>query len=242
MKKMLLLLISLLIGSLMIISVFAYPNNLSNSQIKQYADAKQCSEKYCYFNVYLHKGWNLMPEPLMDFARMEENAMDDNSKNILENVFSSSYRYLYVPNMKKYLVFKNDNSDFQTKEEMISYNEQGYIHFTPSWVYMKNSAVISIPYYVPNINEYSDLKFRLIKGWNLLTITPHFYKEQITEGTCNIENIYAWDANAQNWKFIPKSKIFGDDDFVGYSTAIKTANNCELGTGSSAGTPPALPN
>ena len=229
MKKRAILLIGLLTLALFAMSISAYTTSGGKHN----------------FNVELHKGWNLMPEAAIDYAKTNDAAIPASTMNILSKTANwGKGRHIYLAHQNKYVTIGLSDNE-AAMQQVYSAAQEGYVHFTPSWVYFKEDTVIDLPFYTALIEEYdNEWKMKMYKGWNLISITPLFAEGDITEGNCNIEKIYAWIAAEQKWQLLPNDAIFGDDDAVGYGVAMKVSSTCKLGksTEESANGVPALPN
>ena len=197
------------------------------------------------FKVKIHKGWNLMPEAGIDYAKLNDAAIPASTMNILStNANWGKGRHLHLSHKNKYVTLGLSN-DEAMMQQVYSAAQEGYVHFTPSWVYFKQDMELDLPYYMAQIAEYdNEWKMKMFKGWNLVFVSPHFAEGDITEGNCNVEKIYAWVAGEQKWEFLPNDEIFGDDDAVGYGVAMKVSSTCKLGKSTEANAEgvPALPN
>ncbi|MBI3032528.1 hypothetical protein HYY69_03570 [Candidatus Woesearchaeota archaeon] len=224
-KRILIILIILSIQSLMIISVSGYQPDY-------------------YFTVTMHKGWNLLPEGSLDYAKLDEKQVSKEVMTILStNANFGEGRYLYVPPMKQYLVL-GGKDDKNAMGKVYGYVDQGYLHFTPSWTYYKKDTVLSLPYYTASIDKFpKEFKLKLHQGWNFLTVMPQFNKGELTDADCEIIRTYAWNPKFQQWTTVNwDEEIMDDDDYMGYGVAVKVKNTCQLRRSYTASNaPPALP-
>ncbi|MBT4824604.1 hypothetical protein HN695_05845 [Candidatus Woesearchaeota archaeon] len=196
------------------LSVYSFPQNIP--------------EEY-KFEVELHPGWNLLPEPLLDFVDYDWDIMDQDDVDVMKD-FSNfgPYRFLYLPKQKEYFKISFVKNPPE-KQNLFPYYEEGYIHFTPSWFYFKGDDLIYLKANVAELEQYSDRDFKIVKGWNLVTVTPHFWTtKELGMGDCDISKVYVWDSQNQEWESTSVSELFFDDDINGYSVALKANNNCEF--------------
>ncbi len=181
----------------------------------------------------IYKGWNLIygfPEP-----------------SVLSGGFDASnikYIYVFIPNIQEYArVYPNPEND------KINQIGDGYLIQTPMWVYSTSETDVNFNG-IYNAVEYQTQEhlplgeLTLFGGWNFVAITPYMIGKKLGDmkGNCNIERLYFWDSQKQEWysenlltKTIP-------NDIVNLGLVMKVSNNCNLGgQGSGLGLPPGLP-
>src|SRR3989338_11471 len=182
-----------------------------------------------YINI--EKGWNL----IYGFVpgSLEGQALDFSHIKAI---------YAYIPEDDEYLRI-HPNPD-NTKIDLVV---DKYLESSIMWAYSDISQRTEYWFEQPlPISETS-----LYPGWNLVRVTPDMFYEKdgqeffswdSVKGNCNIEKVYAWNPEIQNWMLIsPAEESFDFNDFFMMGMAVKVEEGCNLGK-SEIGAPPTIPN
>ena len=241
------------IFSVSIGSVSADDNTSNNEEIdqkSQKADQKSEAVKVIKparenpdytFTVRMFKGWNLMPYGNELFQ--QKKLVSDSAMKIVSNKDNfGTNQYVYLNQLQNYVSLEKWNSNSENevtgaKEKYSSSAQEGYVHFTPAWVYMNNDAVIDVPYMVlPSGKAFAAMqgkklgwKMKLSKGWNFLVVTPHFKYGELDKGNCVFMKAFAWNSQLQRWDRIDWNEdVMNDNDLIGHSLALKTLEECSF--------------
>ena len=206
------------------------------------------------FEFKFTQGWNLIPFGGIELLKQDYSATPASVTSTLSKGLQGDM-YLYNPVSNKYIVFKDDDNEGNDAkmEQVYSYAKKGYIHFSSLWVYLKEDTEVSVPYYTTTMKKIIDsmedeapgYKMRMSKGWNMISVTPHFQLGELGMGTCHVQKSYLWNPFEQNWQsinWVGDIMDGGNEEMYGYGVAVKVSNDCVLSTSSSAGGPPSLPN
>lgn len=194
----------------------------------------------------LNKGWNIIAGTIPN-----EGILSDSEIKIGD----IKAMWYYSPLQKKYLqVHPNPESS------ALQQDDDDFVLTSAMWIYSNKAGKIKYS----TLEDYLPLENRqLYSGWNFVTITPDMYKGDYTpevgneeeyfswdevKGSCNLEKIYAWDYENQDWFGISSStqfKGYDFDDFLGNGMVVKVSSGCKLATPSTTDdgitTPPTLP-
>jgi hypothetical protein len=167
----------------------------------------------------LGPGWNLVYG--FDFSRCDKLQ----PKKLCEDDILAKYMY-FTPLKKYFKVYPNGEELTNEEIEIInSYDKEGYLRHTAWWIYTKEEK--NIYFNVPS--DYDIIsEIKLIKGWNLVPITPDMIGKKLNEfkGNCEILKGFRYDASSASW--VELEKFNQSDILLGF--AVKVEDNCKLGT------------
>ena len=159
--------------------------------------------------IKLYKGWNLisLPGKLVQFS--------DNGCTINRKLLG----FVYIKEQQKYVTL-------QQAQTILGDNFAEYLAKNAFWIYSYENC---------NLRARLDMKvsysgINLYEGWNLVPITEDMVGGYLSDmaSECNLEKIYKWNPQIQNWKKITKDYIFSSaETYYGFIT--KVTNNCVLG-------------
>ena len=159
--------------------------------------------------IKLYKGWNLisLPGKLVQFS---DNGCTSNRKLL---------GFVYIKEKQKYVTL-------QEAQNMLGDGFTEYLAKNAFWIYSYEDCNLRAR--VDVRMSYSGIN--LYEGWNLVPITEDMvggYLSDIMSG-CDIQKIYNWDSQNQEWKKITIDYIFlNSETYYGFIT--KVSNNCMLG-------------
>ena len=106
------------------------------------------------------------------------------------------------------------------------------------WVFSERGGMLkySTAQYSETRNE---LTFQRTAGWNIVSIIPEMFVGEpyaggtfswnSIKGTCDIQKVYAWNPEAQNWMPISVNQKSNDfNDFLGMGMVVKMGQMCQL--------------
>jgi hypothetical protein len=182
----------------------------------------------------IYQGWNLV------YGFMSPNQLS--GSHLISNDIKAVYAF--NPITQEYLrAYPNpDTNAWQNLDSVIDDHELAQTAF---WVYSDKTVPDSLnghehyeEYWIKDTPvSYSDRP--LYKGWNFFGITPDIVGININDmkGNCNIEKIYVWEADSQQWGTSLNAAV------VGTGALIKVTNNCKLGEVTApVSPPPTIPN
>jgi hypothetical protein len=152
--------------------------------------------------------------------------------------------YAYIPEDNEYLrIYPNPEND---KIDLVG---DKYLESSVMWVY--SDVSMRTEYWFEEPLPISET--RLSPGYNLVRVTPDMFYEKngqdvfswdAVRGDCNIEKVYAWNPEAQDWMPIsPTQESFDFNDFYMMGMAVKVTEGCYLGESSGdIDSPPQIPN
>ncbi len=188
------------------------------------------TEKYT-FTVDVSKGWNLLPEVGLDYAKVDESVLSQEQKGMYYSGFEKK-RFLHVHSVtdekSKYAIL-GGAEDEQEMKDVYASAKKGYTHFTPSWRYFKKDAKLTLTYKSASLGIFSGIAaLNFKKGWNFVTVMPYFLSGDLsTPGNCQILKSYAWYAPDQKW--VGFSWNSNDlEDLIGRGVVVKVAGDCEF--------------
>ena len=190
------------------------------------------TDKYKYtFTVNVNKGWNLLPEAGLDYAKIDESFLSQEQKGLYYSGFDKK-RYLYIHSVtdeKSKYALLGGIEDEQEMKDVYSSAKKGFTHFTPSWRYFKKDATLTLTYKSAPISIFSGIaSLKLKKGWNFVTVMPYFLSGDLqTPGNCKILKSYAWYVPDQKWiSFSWQTDAL--EDLIGRGVVVKVAEDCEF--------------
>tara|TARA_Y100000310_G_C20534320_1_gene740088 strand:- start:147 stop:1106 length:960 start_codon:yes stop_codon:yes gene_type:complete len=96
------------------------------------------------------------------------------------------------------------------------------------WIYVEKNGILKYN----TLETYKMLDSRnLWEGWNFFTITPDIIGNSLWEvkGTCNFEDIYAWDVEDKRWSDdINQLERINGNQIAGMGIVVKVSNDCHL--------------
>ena len=195
--------------------------------------------------VEVVKGWNLIiASPIIGVYEGDDYAdstITSDSEITRDNVKAV---YIYLREKKKYTTM------YPNAQEYMNYvrdlpddpSYKSYIMFSSVWVYSSKAGTLK--YSRVNVPKYNQVALK--NGWNFLTITPEMAGKSLNDikGSCNIEKVYLWDAQNQQWgtifNLLDDKNILQKEGNDGEGFIIKVSDYCVLGD-ASGGAPPELP-
>ncbi len=195
------------------------------------------------YGATIYKGWNLV------YGFTTPNQLEGQSldKSHIKAI------YAFMPMVQEYVRFY-PNPEESKMENIISKlsNDEFNPSITALWVYSDATVEGSLNN-IPHATEYwierKPLPFNtnpLYKGWNFVGITTDMIDKTINgiKGNCNIERIYYWSQENQDWTdFMPHveyQKI--QKGQIGQGFVFKVSSDCRLGSPESSDiTPPSIP-
>jgi len=159
--------------------------------------------------IKLYKGWNLisLPGKLVQFT---DNGCTSNRKLL---------GFVYIKEQQKYVTL-------QEAQTMLGDGFAEYLAKNAFWIYSYEDC---------NLRARVDVKMSysgitLYEGWNLIPITEDMVGGYLSDimSECNVEKIYKWDPQNQEWKKITTDYIFLNSETY-YGFIAKVTNNCMLG-------------
>lgn len=181
--------------------------------------------------IRMYQGWNLVPVGIPVSGQCTIN--------------DYSAMYLYSPLENKYHGGQTTNGNFNDPSLGQIYSQYRDTYLTPgdsgtsAWFYFNNECDLTI---TGGINP-QKLDMKLFTGWNFITISGLMNGLKPSEifQNCNVEKIYGWDAQNQQWKKgsleNPTTVKISD---IGTSAIVKVSSECTLSNGTA--NPPQLPN
>ena len=222
-NKKLVLLVSLflLVG---VVLVSASMNVLNeNSEAKQYV-----------VEIQVTKGWNLIASGFT-FAS-DLNYLDESWDIKKDNIKAV---YVYADKINDYISsYPNYDERLYSASDYFKGDEKEIIGKS-NWIYVDKSGILK---YKTKAIKTID-KTKLYSGWNFVSITSEYLGKELNDikGTCNLEKVWAWEGEHQQWvNLIDDPGFYSGSEGVGM--IIKVTNDCEFETSSGSVTaPPVLP-
>ncbi len=234
---------------------------------------------YIRSSFKLYKGWNLIPSPGEGIAAPERTKAiffgypRQMGCGVKENDFSGyqvKYMYAHVPG-RGYIggkvnynnngfessvqqEFENATRAFYLSPEMGGNDGIWSFYLTSWWVYSDIECEYPLAQVaVRDVARYQEglKKTKLVKGWNLIFMSPGFYNDDVREliGGCNVLQINQWDPSTQKWQYSSSESQQQVNTFLNTGIdknnlytpmVVKVAETCTLGRSATA--PPELPN
>lgn len=178
----------------------------------------------------IYKGWNLV----YGFASPDQLDGQGFEKSHIKAI------YAFIPTTQEYArAYPNPETDKLNKIDDDEIMQHAF------WVYSDytfegslNNKLHYIEYWL-NEEPITYTERPLYKGWNFFGVTPDIVGKNMNDikGDCNIERIYNWDAESQQWS----NGLVGAT--VGSGVLIKVTDNCEFAEPIEDITPPpVIPN
>lgn len=194
--------------------------------------------------IELNKGWNLVMGFFPDYISSSSEIKKSNIKAV----------FMYSPDINGYISLHPKLE--LTREFLVSkgidrqdeyYDDSANLY--AYWAYSDKAGKMTFT--INHLSYYNMKNVFLKNGWNFVGINPEMIEDDIftwesIRGNCNIQKIYAWDYENQDWfKYQTSTELKGYDfdDFLGSGMIVKVTNNCKLGTpsGGEITPPPGLP-
>jgi hypothetical protein len=171
--------------------------------------------------VKLDKGWNLVSLGGNKVVKFQNNQCG--SQKLISFVYMQNDQK-YVSLVKAMNLLGNDFTDFISRHAF--------------WVYSYKDCSLEVQ--VEKDVSYRDLS--MDNKWNLLPITQDMIGKSFDtlDHNCNIQKIYMWNSDSQQWKAISESYIFQQSDQYS-GMIVKTDNYCQMGN-TRIDNPPEFPN
>jgi len=190
---------------------------------------------YVQNEVSVTNGWNL----IKGLGNPDWIVGGDISPNQIKAIYALN------PLTKEYVKFHPENSELKNLDVAVDY----LLGNTAFWVYVNTDEKnAKLSYYTLESAPLD--KRQLFSGWNFLAFTSEMNGKTLSDikGTCNFDKVYTWDNSNQRWGADvapkPDSNNLGviNQEFVGYGFIVKVSSDCKLGTSSSGGNVPSVPN
>jgi hypothetical protein len=192
--------------------------------------------------VELNEGWNLVMGFFPDYISPSSEIAKSNIKAV----------FMYSPDMNDYITLHPKLE--LTREFLVSngidrqdeyYDDSANLY--AYWVYSDKTGKMT--YTINQLSFYAMKNVFLKRGWNFVGINPEMIERDTftwdaIKGTCNIQKIYAWNYETQDWfEYQPSTEFKGYDfdDFLGSGMIVKVTNECQLSEPTSV-IPPIIPN
>ena len=203
--------------------------------------------------VKIFKGWNLISMQAEHYSQSDSLKFSD-----------FKYVYVYDSENKEYLLLISNGQEIENVEPKTGFikeqydkvmafgnrlrsqgTEQNFASQTAVWAYSEKEGKI-------DYQSESQSLISLNAGWNFVGITPDMFEEKNGQdvfswnnikGNCNLEKVYAWNPESQDWMPISLTQeSFDFNDFIGYGMVVKVSNDCNLGKVGNSINPPVIPN
>lgn len=234
MKKIIIITMFILI--LISSSVFAYPYNTIKPAIEKKINPltnKTYDYHYSNVNLYLHKGWNLIPLLGGEIGiYLDDDAGEGivNSGNIRSAwIYSNIFQEYYQVTSKDREVEDVLQTVLDKHVAMIDdeYNNLIYDKWA-IWIYSDKEGVFTAKFMekLPSVLEGN---FYLSDDWNLIVVSEDLIDKNVNDifRECSINSVYWWDAENQQWIKVPmQSKI--TYKYFATGLLVKASEKCYL--------------
>lgn len=207
-------------------------------------------------SIPVYKGWNLIPSLSVDSWKGKDGKEVVTSRQILpeseittENIKAIFY---YSPSQRKYFTQYKDvqAADEAAAQDLaalgVDHNDNrstkwyNYRQTSAVWLYSNKSGILS--YEISGNDTSGDTKRimnnrKLHAGWNFIVVTPEMSGKSFEDvkGSCNLEKMYAFNAEQQNWINLSADQI---KDAVAVGLIVKVSEHCQLGAQQTVISPP----
>jgi len=157
-------------------------------------------------SIKLYTGWNLvsLPGKLVRF---------DN-----EGLGNKLVGFVWLKDEQKYVSLKE-------AERIMGDKLREYLMKNAFWIHTKSPTTLNV--FIDTAVQSSDLN--LVAGWNLVPITEDMLGGYLADvmGDCDLDKLYMWFAESQEWEQISLRYSFSDSQY-GYGFLVKANYNCRL--------------
>lgn len=179
-------------------------------------------------NYHFFRGWNLVQ------GILNPEWVQSNSENI-------KAIYAFNPITKEYVRFYPNPEN--NKIGGTNYRWESFASIGALWVYSDKD-------FTSNYWKFADfplISTPLYAGWNFLGITPDMIGKSLNEikGNCNIEKVYLWDNQNNQYgtilNLLDDQDILNNEAGVNHGFIMKVSSDCKLGTSVDIPSVPNLP-